>query len=265
MYFEIGNLRLFYTDTGGRGVPLLCLPPFPFDHRLWREQRPLTDVARLILPDLRGTGESSITQGPYTMELHAVDMFHVLDDLKIEQAVVMGASMGAYVAFAMYARRPERIKGLIITDSRAEADTPEQAERRRMTVEGLRAEGTGAIVSRVNDLFAATTRAERPALVEEFQKMTAKMDPEGLAQTTLGMAMRADYTELLGEIEVPTLVLCGEEDTVSPPDGMRHMAEQIPGAEEFHIIPAAGHLAPLEQPDVFNGYVRDFLENAIKR
>lgn len=257
MFFQIGNVALYYEEIG-KGIPVLALPPFPFDHQLWREQRSLGDVTRLITPDLRGVGRSTVTDGPYTMELLAVDMWLLLDSLGIDRVVVMGDSLGVYVAFAMYARKPERVRGLILADSRAEADTTEQAERRRKTVEGLRAEGTGALVDRINDLFAPTTKAESPSLVAEFQQIARGFHAEGLAQTMLGMALRPERTSLLGEITVPTLVLCGEDDTVSPPAGMLAMAEQIPGAR-FVLIPHAGHLAPLEQPAIFNDAVRQFL------
>lgn len=248
-----------YYEVEGDGIPLLCLSAFPFDGRMWREQRALRDVARVIIPDLRGTGRSAVTEGPYTMELLAADMFGLLDHLGIDRAVVMGASMGVYVAFAMYAANPKRFRGFIIADSRAEADAPETVERRKKTVEGLLSEGVGILRDRVNDLFAATTRRERPELVEEMQAVAMSQNPRGLAEETLGMALRPDRTDLLPRIQTPTLVLCGEEDTVSPCHGMRQMAARIPGAR-FQAIPRAGHLAPLEQPGTVNAAVREFLE-----
>ncbi len=257
MVLQLDDLSLYYDDLGA-GIPLLCLPPFPFDHRIWREQASLADAARLLMPDLRGVGRSTVTPGPFTMELHADDMLRLLDALGIERAVVMGVSMGAYVAFALYRRAADRFRGLILADTRAEADTPEQAARRRRTVDGLRTQGAAMLRDRVNDLFAAVTRTEQPALVEEYQAIAAGMNPEGLAQTTLGMALRPDCLALLPEIATPTLVLCGEQDTVSPPDGMRRLAAAVPGAR-FALIPRAGHLAPLEHPGVFNHAVRAFL------
>lgn len=259
MFVNIGDLKLYYEEVGS-GIPVLCIPPFPFDHRIWRNQHDLEDMARLIMPDLRGTGQSSVTAGPYTMELLAEDMIVLLDTLDIEKAVVMGVSMGVYAAFAMYASDPERIRGLVLADSRPQADTPEQAERRRRTVEGLRTTGTAMLRDRVNDLFAESTRRSHPELVEEMQRETLAQNAEGLAQITLGMAMRLDRVDLLPEILTPTLVLCGEEDTVSPPHVMREMAADIPGAR-FQLIPLAGHLSPLEHPAAFNMAVRGFLES----
>jgi pimeloyl-ACP methyl ester carboxylesterase len=257
MLAQLNELSLSYEDIGA-GRLVLCLPAFPFDHRMYRNQCALANSARLIMPDYRGTGESSRTAGPYTMYLLAEDMVRLLDHLAIDKVVVLGVSMGNYVGFSLVANHPDRVCGMVIADTRAEADTPEQAERRSKTVEGLRAEGTSVLTSRVGDLFAATTRCERPELVEEMLAQVAGMDAEGLAQITLGMALRADRTALLPHIAVPAVVICGAEDTVSPPEGMRRMAKMLPNAG-YHEIPAAGHLAPLEQPDLFNALVRAYL------
>jgi len=259
MLLDIDGFSLYY-DTVGSGVPLLCLHAFPFDGRMWREQHSLGDAARLIIPDLRGVGRSSVTEGPSTMELMAEDMFSLLDHLEIEHAVVMGVSMGVYVAFAMYAANPGRFRGFIIADTRTEADNPQTVERRKKTVEGLLSQGTEILHDRVNDLFAETTRREHPALVEEMQAMVRGMNPRGLAEQTLGMALRPDRTGLLPSIQTPTLVLCGENDTVSPCDGMRQLAAHIPGAR-FVTIADAGHLSPLEHPAAFNARVREFLDS----
>ena len=249
-----------YVEVIGTGIPLLCLPAFPFSHIMYREQRELADSAQLILPDYRGTGRSSYTEGPYTMELLADDMLAILDALHIERAVVFGASMGIYVAFALYAAHPERFRGFVIADSRAEADTPDTAARREKTVQALRNEGTSFLRERVSDLFAATTRRENPALLEAMQQAALEEHASGLAEITRGMALRVDRRALLPRISTPTIVICGEEDTVSPPEGMRVMAAAIPNAA-FHLIPKAGHLSPLEQPALINGILREFMSS----
>lgn len=247
-----------YFETLGHRHPLLCLPPFPFDHSFFREQVSLRDAARLILPDLRGSGRTEVTPGPYTMDLLAEDMLAVLDHLEVPRAVVMGVSMGAYVALAMVERAPARVQGLLLADTRADADTPEMAEHRRTTVVNLRAMGPKALNDRVRDLFGATTRRKSPDLVEAMQADVLRQPPEGLVQLTLGLAQRPDRNSLLPKIKVPTWVICGEEDTVSTPALMEPMAKAVPGAE-FHLVPQAGHLVPLEQPVIFNQLVRDFL------
>jgi pimeloyl-ACP methyl ester carboxylesterase len=245
-------------DVMGEGIPLLCLSAFPFAGEMWRHQQALADYARLIIPDYRGIGRSTGTVEVATMELLAGDMLAILDQLQIQQAVIAGVSMGAYVAFSIYEQAPERVRALILADTRAGGDTPAAAERRRQTVEGLRAQGTSILRSRVDDLFSPLTQQNNPALVTEAHERVARENAEGLAALMLGMAARPDRTALLPTITVPTLVLCGEDDQVSPPDGMQAMADAIPAAK-FRLIPAAGHLSPLEQPGVFNAFVRLFL------
>lgn len=254
------NTRGFdqYFEVIGEGVPLLCLPAFPFSHVLYREQRSLADIAQIILPDYRGTGHSSFTEGPYTMEMLADDMVAVLDALQIEQAMVLGVSMGVYVGFALYAAYPDRFRGFIIADSRAEADSAETAKRREETVSALRSEGTIYLRERVNDLFSGSAKRENPTLIAEMQALVMAENAHGLAEITRGMALRADRRELLSKIVTPTLVICGEEDTVSPAAGMKAMAEQIANAQ-FKLLPAAGHLSPLENPLDFNKLLRDFI------
>jgi len=178
--------------------------------------------------------------------------------LRVDRAVVLGVSLGVYVALAMYAKQPHRFKGFVIADSRADADTPETAARRERTVEGLRRHGAGILRDRVSDLFAATTRQKNPALVETLQLAVTQQPAAGLADIALGMALRLDRRDLLPRIEAPTIVIGGEEDAVTPPEGMRELAAAIPGAE-IHLIPQAGHLACLGRPVEFNHIVRGFL------
>ncbi|HEY3416617.1 MAG TPA: alpha/beta fold hydrolase [Armatimonadota bacterium] len=257
MELTIGETVIHYEEMG-RGTPLLLLHAFPMDGRMWREQHVLADIAHVIIPDLRGVGRSSVTPPPYTMEMLGRDMFALLNSLEIDRAVVMGDSLGCYVAFSMYEMHPERFKALVLTDTRPQADNPETKERRQRTVEGLRAEGTSFLSSRIDDLFSPVTHAERPELVAEFKAIAMEQNPEGLAGETLAMATRPDRLKLLPAIRVPTLVLCGVDDKPAPPDIMQEMARMIPGAR-FHLIPRAGHLSSLENPDEVNRLLRDFL------
>lgn len=247
-----------FYEVVGQGIPLLCLPAFPFTHEMYREQRVLADQAQLILPDYRGTGHSSFTDGPYTMDLLADDMLELLDALQIDKTVILGVSMGMYVAFALYARHPERVRGLIMAGTRADADNAAAAERRQQTVTGLHHQGTSVLRDRVLTLLSSVTREQRPDFVKELLALVAHENAAGLAEITRGLAMRADQHHLLPKITAPALVLCGEEDSVSSPAEMRDIAEKLPNAT-FHIIPQAGHLSPWERPDLFNAHVREFL------
>lgn len=249
----------FYFTVQGQGQPLLCLPPFPCDHAFYARQSPLAGAARLVGVDYPGTGRSA-DAGPITLELLAQDLLALLDALEAERAVVLGVSLGGYAALALYALAPERVAGLILADTRSEADMPEQVRQRAQTADRLLTEGPGVLTERVSQLFGASTRQEHPDWVATLQDQVSRERGKGLAELTLAMGRRPDRTPLLSAIRCPVLVVCGAEDTVSPPAGMERMAAAIPGAA-FHVIPRAGHLSPLEQPEAFNRLAGAFLRS----
>jgi len=261
MPFAIVNgVRLVY-EIRGQGVPVLWIHGFPLGRWLWDPQvQGLADVARSIAVDLRGFGGSSVPEGPYTMDAYAADLRGLLDALGIERVVLAGLSMGGYVSFAFYAAYPERVRGLILADTRHQADTPEARANRYALIERIRAEGASAAVEAfLPRLFGATTQRERPEWVEAFRRKMMTNPAAGLIGALQAMAERPDRTELLPHIRVPTLVIVGEEDAVTPPDVARQMAEGIPGAR-LVVLPHAGHLANVEAPEAFNEAVRSFLQ-----
>lgn len=263
MYLQIRGVELYYEDTE-RGIPVLCIHGFPMDSSMWRNQRPLTSIARLITPDLRGQGRSVLAEGPYLMESLADDMADLITHLNLDRTVVMGLSLGGYVALAMYVRHPERFHGLILSNTRAEVDTPEAREGRLRLAMRVHREGTQVALNYLDELFSPATHADHPELVDDLKSRVAQAHPDGLAWMQLGMAQRQDASRILPAIHVPTLVLCGEDDVITPPEKMRAMADRIPGAQ-FAVIPRAGHLSPLENPDDFNREVLTFLQQLPKK
>ena len=257
MILDTRDVNLFFNDLGN-GLPLLCLHAYPVDSTIWRAQYPLAASMRLIVPDVRGMGRSEAPVEPPLMDVLAEDVVALLDHLAIDRAVVMGLSLGGYVALALYRRFPQRIRGLIFADTRADADTAEMRERRLRAAAGLRKDGVTAVLGAIPMMFGTTTKGAHPELIAEEEHHVAEADAEGLALIQLAMAERSDSTDLLSQIAVPTLLLCGEEDPASPPDTMRAMAEQIPNAR-FALIPAAGHYSPLENPAAFNREVEAFM------
>ena len=257
MILDTRDVNLFFNDLGN-GLPLLCLHAYPVDGTIWRAQYPLAETMRLIVPDVRGMGRSEAPVEPPLMDVLAEDAVALLDHLAIDRAVVMGLSLGGYVALAMYRRFPQRIRGLIFADTRADADTAEMRERRLRAAAGLRKDGVAAVLGAIPMMFGSSTKEAHPELIAEEEHHLARADAEGLALIQLAMAERSDSTGLLPQIAVPTLLLCGEEDPASPPDTMRAMAEQIPNAR-FALIPAAGHYSPLENPAAFNREVEAFM------
>jgi 3-oxoadipate enol-lactonase len=234
---------------------------YPFDHMLWQSQMgALSDIAQVIAPDLRGFGQSDAPGGIYTMEAYADDLAAQLDTLKIERAVVCGLSMGGYIALAVWKKYASRVCGLILADTRAGADAPAARQTRLDTVEQVKQHGSKpAADAMLPRLLTEATRQSRPDLVEFAHAMMLRQSPAGVIGAQLGMAERPDSTPALPTINVPTLAVFGDQDVITPAETEgRNLAAAIPGAQ-LVVIPNAGHLANLEQPEAFNVAVREYL------
>ncbi len=256
----VGDIRLHFDDRGS-GQPLLLVHGFPLDHSMWRGQlAALSEKYRVIAPDLRGFGASSVTPGTVTMEQFADDLAGLLDALAIAEPVVLcGLSMGGYVAWQFALRHRTRLAKLILCDTRAIADTREAAEGRHKTADKVLAEGASVVAdAMLPKLFANQTVTKHPALIAETKEVMLKTSPVGIAAALRGMAQRPDVTGRLPEFDLPTLVICGQHDVISPPDEMREIAAKLPQAQ-FVEIAAADHMAPLEQPAAVNEAMRAFV------
>lgn len=259
------DVALNYREAGS-GTPLVLLHGFPFSSALWRPQlEVLATRCRVIAPDFRGFGESEVTAGPYTMERLADDTIRLLDALGVERAVICGLSMGGYVAFALYRHHPERVRALILADTRAEPDTEEgRANRDRMAELALN-EGAAALAKEMlPHLLSESTRRSRAPAVSELRRIMESADPRALAAALKGMAVREDARPVLERISVPTLVIVGREDEVTPPAAARALGDRIADAR-VEIIDDAGHVSNLEAPERFNTAVAGFLDSIGER
>lgn len=262
MNIVVDGNELAYDDRG-QGVPLVLLHAFPLDGAMWQPQcGALVPQCRCIIPDLRGFGRSA-GGGPHAMERYADDVVAILDAARIERAIVGGLSLGGYVAFAMWRRHRDRFRALILANTRADADTDEGRARRQELIALAREKGPGAVVARqLPGLVGRTTRENNPTLYDFIHSMMVGASVEGLVGALGAMAKRPDSTELLGGIDVPTLVIAGDEDAVTPAKGMREMASRIPNAR-FELIAGAGHLSNLERPAAFNHVISEFLASLV--
>jgi 3-oxoadipate enol-lactonase len=253
-----GGLELAY-DEAGSGTPLLLVHGWPHDRRMWGGQLGgLASYARVLAPDLRGAGGSTVA-GPYTIDQYADDLVAFLQSLGITRAVVCGLSMGGYIAFSMLRRHRDHVRALILSDTRATADTDEVRANRDRLVALIEAEGMNALAARQLQSTLARTTLERQApLAETVRHMIASVPPEGAIGALRAMAARPDSTPMLGTIDVPTLVVGGAEDAVTPPEVLRGMAAAIPNSR-VEILEHGGHLCPLERPAAFNRVVSEFL------
>ena len=253
-----GGLELAY-DEAGSGTPLLLVHGWPLDRAMWAGQLGgLATYARVLAPDLRGFGGSTV-RPPYTIDRYADDLIAFLDALGLARAVVCGLSMGGYVAFSMVRRHRDRVRGLILADTRATADTDEARENRRNLIALIEREGMDALAERqLRTMVGRSTLDRQPELVETVRRMMASTPPEGAIGALRAMADRADSTPMLTSIGVPTLVVGGVEDGITPPEVLRAMAAQIPGSR-VEILEQAGHLSPLERSAAFNHVVSEFV------
>jgi 3-oxoadipate enol-lactonase len=247
-------------EVDGDGPPVLFLHAFPLGLAMWDAQaQALKASHRIVRFDARGFGGSPPGDGLLTMERIAGDAVALLDNLGISQATVCGLSMGGYAAFALVRRHPERLKALVLADTRAGADSEEARRSRAELAERVRRQGAAAAADAfLPKLVGESTRKERPELVERLRKMILKNPPRGIADALAGLAARADSTTTLKEIRVPTFVICGDEDVLTPLQEAESLQRGIAGSR-LAVIPRAGHLSNLENPEAFNEAMSEFL------
>jgi 3-oxoadipate enol-lactonase len=250
-------------DVEGSGVPVVLLHGFPFNRTFWREQvEALKSSYRVVVPDLRGHGETTATADePATMEEMARDVAALLDELRIERAVLGGLSMGGYVSLAFYRLFPRRVRSLVLADTRATADTDEVRKVREETARRALDEGMAALAdTMLPKLFAHATHMKHPDRVERVREMILATKPAGAAAALRGMAARRDQTNLLANVLQPTLVVVGSEDQVTPPSESELLRREIRGSR-LEVIEGAGHVSNVEQPEEFNRVLLKFLQD----
>jgi pimeloyl-ACP methyl ester carboxylesterase len=252
------GLELAYEEAGS-GAALLFVHGFPHDHRLWDGQLAgLSTHARCLAPDLRGFGGSTV-RGPYSMDRYADDLADFLGALGIPRAVVCGLSLGGYIAFAMLRRHAALVRALVLADTRATQDTAEARENRVRLVALVEREGMAALAARqLEGSVGGTTLAERPHVLDALRDMMASVPAAGAIGALRAMMERPDSTPQLARIGVPTLVVGGVEDRITPPDVLRPLAGGIAGSR-LELLDGCGHVSAMERPDAFNDAVAGFL------
>jgi|SRR5688500_11641189 len=252
-----------WREAGSKsGDPVILLHGFPFDSSMWDPQ--LANVPegwRYIAPDLNGFGGSPLVgDRALGMSQYATAVIALMDELKLDQAVICGLSMGGYVALPLAVQHAERVRALVLVATRANADSAEAKKARLEQAAKVRREGVRSVVdSMLPKLLSAHSRMKHPDVVLKVRRMMDAAPPETMARALEGMAARADYTSRLGDIGVSTMVVRGQEDEIIPKGDMELIARTVRGARH-EMVPLTAHLPNLEAPEAFNAILTKFLQ-----
>ncbi len=249
---------------GGLLGTLVLIHGFPLSARMWEPQLALAAGGwRVIAPQLRGFDGTPAASVASSVDDFAGDLVDLLDGLHIDQAVVCGLSMGGYIAFALFRHAARYFRGLVLADTRAQADTPQAAEGRQRMLQAVRERGAAAAADEMlPKLVCEATRANQPAVVDTLRAIIIGNSGETVAGAILALMSRPDATPVLSTIHCPTLIVVGDQDAITPPALSEDMQRGIPGAE-LVVIPNAGHMSNMEQPAAFNAALASFLERKV--
>lgn len=241
-------------------LSIVLLHAFPLTHAMWEGQiQALKQDCRVIAYDIRGLGKSPLGEGQFTMEDFVDDLRDILDQLKIDQAILCGLSLGGYIALRAIEKFPERVKALVLCDTRSDADDSAGKLKRAKAIRTIRTQGVEAFATAfVPSLLSESTRRERPQVEKQVMEIILSQKGAGIGAAQFAMLSRTDTTETLGLIRCPVLVIHGEQDPLIPLTHAKVMQEKLPNSN-LAVIPGAGHLSNLENPEAFNRALLDFL------
>jgi pimeloyl-ACP methyl ester carboxylesterase len=255
---------IFY-DVAGVGSPVILLHAFPVNHEFWLPvTKHLASRYRLIMPDLRGHGESGLGDGSATMQKHASDIARVMTDAGVDRAPLIGVSIGGYSIFEFWRRFRDRVSGLVLCNTKAPADAADARATRVKAADDVMQHGTEPFFEgMLQKVLAGTTRHSRPDLVEGALRMMRKMSAEDVAGVQRGMAERPDSVSTLKTINAPVLIITGDEDCITGVPEAELMKQNIAGSQ-MKVIAKAGHYSPWEQPYEVGTLLRQFLDSMVR-
>lgn len=260
MRFTSDDAEIDYEITGS-GPPVVLLHPFPTNRDFWTEIAPhLANRYRLIMPDLRAHGRSTVGRPPATMQKHVQDLLRLLDREQVGRAVFCGVSIGGYILMEFLRQTRERVQALVLANTRASADTAEGRGARMKSIEQVRTQGpSGFLDEMLLKLVGKSTREQRPDIAARARAMMGLMTAEGIAAAQEGMAARPDSAPTLKGLEIPALLIGGDEDVLTPPAETEAMHRLLPRSRMV-ILPKVGHYAALEHAQEFTKLLRGFLD-----
>lgn len=257
---NVNNFDLSYDDFGKGTIPILFLHGFPFDKSMWKSQIDfLKDTNRVIACDIRGFGKSTDEETKFSMDLFADDLIAFMDKLNIDKIILCGLSMGGFITLNAQQRFPNRIEALILCDTQCIADTEEVKQKRFTTIEEIEKNGTANFNEGfIKNVFHEDSLTNKKELVSELRKVVDANSPNIIKKGLIALAERSETCSTLNDIKVPTLIICGKDDKVTPLEQSEFMNINIKNSK-LQVIEKAGHVSNLEHPDEFNKYLMDFL------
>ncbi len=262
MKIKLNDIYINYVERGvPQGLPVVFIHGFPFNHSMWEPQMlALPNDIRAIAFDVRGHGDSDVADGIYTIEFFVDDLIALLDHLVLKQVVLCGLSMGGYIALRAMERHPDRFKGLVLCDTQSAADSNEARVKRSASIRAVRTHGVKSFADGfVKAVFTPQSFETKAGAVDKIRNTIEANAPLGICGTLVALASRTDTTASLSQIKVPTLILVGEQDAITPVAASKSMHDQISGSE-LSVIPHAAHMSNIENPEAFNASLLKFLK-----
>jgi pimeloyl-ACP methyl ester carboxylesterase len=263
---QLNGSTIYYTEMGDpSSLPVIFLHGFPFDHKMWKKQLEVVGRNyRAIAFDIRGHGESEVGDGQYLIEGHVEDLMALLELLRLQRPVIVGLSMGGYIALRALEKYPDRFSAAVLCDTRSEADTNEGKLKRFAGATLVKTKGSAAFAEGfMGSLFAPESQRAVRDEKEAIRKTMEATSPLSIAGTLIALSARMDTTSSLSSIKIPTLIMVGEFDQLTPPAASEAMHERISGSELF-IVPGAAHMSNLENPEFFNEKLLQFLKKVLE-
>lgn len=263
METSINSLKVF-TSGHKENPPIIFVHGFPFDHFMWNDQvEALKDKYFCVSYDVRGLGASPAGDGQFTLESFVDDLESIIQVLKLNGSVLCGLSMGGYISLRALERMPNKFKAAILCDTRSESDTNDGKLKRAAAIKLINTNGVKEFVSGfVPNCFSEKFMKENSDIYLAIVERSMASNPIAVKGCLLAMAGRTDTTNSVSNYNIPVLVLCGDDDKLTPPSVMKSMADKIP-ASKFRIVPNAGHMSPVENPIFVNEQISDFLSTII--
>jgi 3-oxoadipate enol-lactonase len=257
---SVNSFKLSYDDVGEGELPIIFLHGYPFDKSMWREQLDFLKTShRVIACDIRGFGKSTDEESRLSIDLFGEDLIAFMDKLDIDKAIICGLSMGGFIALNVMKRFSDRFEALILCDTQCIPDSPEVKEKRFKTIDEISENGPQDFNEGfIKSVFHEESIRTKVELVEELRHVVFANSPHIITMGLIVLAQRSETCSILKEISIPTLIICGREDVVTPLAQSEYMNASIQGSV-LQVIEKAGHVSNLEQPDEFNKHLLFFL------